>query len=143
MIKHQPGYHADAFHLVLNKYHINDGIDAHQDISETYVSIIPITSLSYGRGSSLTSQYSNIPDKQQTALYYQFLGDAIIMSGAFNLMFLHGVPAVDSWEALFKTPIIVRTLPQNEFDEANRVIHGDENERYNVTIRWHESHYPK
>ena len=65
------------------------------------------------------------------------------MSGAFNLTFLHGVPAVDSWEALFKTQNIVRNLPQNEFDEANRVIHGDENERYNVTIRWHESHYPK
>ena len=33
-------------------------------------------------------------------------------------------------------------LPQNEFDEANRVIDGGEmNERFNVTIRWHESHY--
>ena len=41
--KNQPGYHAKAFHLVLNTYHRNDGIDAHQDISETYVSRNPIT----------------------------------------------------------------------------------------------------
>ena len=64
------------------------------------------------------------------------------MSGDFNLKFWHGVPAVDSWQALFKRQNIVRMLPQNEFDEANRVINGGEmNERFNVTIRWHESHY--
>ena len=57
---------------------------------------------------------------------------------------MHGVPAVDSWQALFKTQNIVRTLPQNEFDEANRVINGGElSERFNVTIRWHESHYDR
>ena len=79
--------------------------------------------------------------KQQTALYYQFPGDGIIMSGDFNLKFWHGVPAVDSWQALFKRHNIVRMLPQNELDEANRVIKGEMNERFNVTIRWHESHF--
>ena len=63
------------------------------------------------------------------------------MSGDFNLKFWHGVPAVDSWQALFKRQNIVRMLPQNELDEANRVIKGEMNERFNVTIRWHESHY--
>lgn len=140
--KTQPGYHAIAFHLVLHTYQRNDGIDAHQDISELYDSRHPIISLSYGRGSILTIQYSNRPEKKQTGLYYQFFGDALIMPGAFNLTFLHGVPAVDSWEALFQTQNIVRNLQQHEFDEANKVIHGDENEIYNVTIRWHESHHP-
>ena len=95
--ENQPGYHAKAFHLVLNKYHRNDSIDPHQDLSTTYDGRNPITSLSYGRGSILTIQDSNKPGKQQTALYYQFPGDAIIMSGDFNLKFWHGVPAVDSW----------------------------------------------
>ena len=64
------------------------------------------------------------------------------MSRDFNMKVWLGVPAVDSWQALFKTQNIVRKLPQNEFDEANRVIKGGEmNERFNVTIRWHESHY--
>ena len=108
----------------------------------TYDGRNPIASLPYGRGSSLTIQESNKPGKQRTALYYQFPGDAIIMSGHFNLKFLHGVPAVDSWQALFKTQNIVRELPQDEFDEANKVINGDEmDEGFNVTIRWHESHY--
>ena len=97
-----------------------DGIDAHQDRSTTYDGRNPITSLSYGRGSILSITDTNKEKKQQTALYYQFPGDAIIMSGGFNLKFWHGVPAVDSWEALFKRQNIVRVLPQNEFDEAKR-----------------------
>ena len=36
---------------------------------------------------------------------------------------------------------IVRMLPPNELDEANRVIEGEMNGRFNVTIRWHESHW--
>ena len=139
--ENQPGYHAKAFHLVLNKYHINDNIDPHQDLSTTYHARNPITSLSYGRGSILAITDSNSEIKQRTALYYQFPGDAIIMSGDFNLKFWHGVPAVDSWQALFETKDIVRVLPQNEMNEANRVIKGEMNERFNVTIRWHESHY--
>ena len=74
----------------------------------------PITSLSYGRGSILTITDSMKETKQRTALYYQFPGDAIIMSGKFNVTFWHGVPAVDSWQALFKGQNIVRMLPQNE-----------------------------
>ena len=34
--KNQPGYHTKAFHLVLNKYYRNDGIDLHRDHSKTY-----------------------------------------------------------------------------------------------------------
>ena len=58
------------------------------------------------------------------------------MSGNFNLTFWHGVSPVDSWQALFERPSIVRMLPQNELGEAKRVIMtGEMNERYNVTIR--------
>ena len=63
------------------------------------------------------------------------------MSGKFNLAFYHGVPALDSWQALFERQNIVRMLPPNELNEANRVLKGEMNERFNVTIRWHESHY--
>ena len=80
----QPGYRGKAFHLVLNRYNRNDGIDPHKDMSETIDARNPITSLSYGRGSILTIQDSNKPTKQRTALYYQFPGDAIIMSGELN-----------------------------------------------------------
>ena len=62
--ENQPGYHAKAFHLVLNKYNRNDGLDPHQDLSETYDGKNPIASLSYGRGSILTIQDSNKPTKQ-------------------------------------------------------------------------------
>ena len=92
----QRGYHTKVFHLVLNKYLRNDGIDAHQDISQTYDQKNPITSLSYRRGSILTIHDTNKEKKQRIALYYQFPGDAIIMSGNFNLKFWHGVPDVDS-----------------------------------------------
>ena len=47
------GYHTKAFHLVLNRYQRNDGIEDHQDHSKTYDPKNPITSLSYGRGSIL------------------------------------------------------------------------------------------
>ena len=138
----QRGYHSKAFHLVLNRYERNDGIDPHQDRSETYHSINPIASLSYGRGSILTIQDSNKLTKQRTALYFQFPGDAIIMSGTFNERFLHGVPPVDSWRDLLNKQNIVKQLPQNEFDEANRVFaEGVMNERFNVMIRWHETHH--
>ena len=64
------------------------------------------------------------------------------MSGHFNLNFYHGVPAVDSWKQLFQSQNIVRMLPPNELEEANRVFDDVEaNVRFNVTIRWHESHY--
>ena len=49
--ENHPSYHAQAFHFVLNKYHIKDGIDLHQNISMTYHHENPILSLSYDRGS--------------------------------------------------------------------------------------------
>ena len=99
-------------------------------------------SLSYGRGTIFTIQDSNKRGKQRTALYYQFPDDASTMSGAFKLKFFHGVPSVNSWPALFPTPSIVRTLSADELEEAITVINNAEmNERYNVTIRWRESHY--
>ena len=140
--ENQASYYTKSFHLVLNRYYRNDCMNAHQDLSSTYHVQNPVTSLSYGRGSILTIQDSIKPAKQQTALYFQFPGDAIIMSGPFNLRFYHGVPAVDSWKQLFQSQNIVRMLPPNEFEEANRVIADVEaNLRFNVTIRWHESHY--
>ena len=134
----QPGYHGKAFRLVLNRYNRNGGIDPRKDMSETYDARHPTTSLSYGRGSILTIQDSNKPAKLLAALYYQFLGDAIIMSGELNLQFYHGIPAVETWQELFKTQNIARHLPQDEFDEAKSVIDGTNahiHERFNVTIR--------
>ena len=65
------------------------------------------------------------------------------MSGQFNLKFYHGLPAVDSWQTLFRREKIVRMLPKNEMDEASKVINGVvmNEDRYNVNIRWHELHY--
>ena len=57
--ENQPGYHKKAFHLVLNKYHRNDGIDPRPDRSETYHGRNPITSLSFGRGAILAITNSN------------------------------------------------------------------------------------
>ena len=58
------------------------------------------------------------------------------------MRFYRGVPAVDSWKELFQSHNIVRMLPPNEFEEANRVIDdADANVRFNVTICWHELHY--
>ena len=65
---------------------------------------------------------SNKPLKQQTALYYQFPGDAIIMSGTFNLDFWHAVPAVESWKTLLHGLRTVRRLPEDKFAEANKVF---------------------
>ena len=55
----QSGYHEKAFHLVLNRYDREDGINPHHDLSETYHTKNPITSLSYGRGSILTIHWSD------------------------------------------------------------------------------------
>ena len=88
--------------MIQKRYNRTDGIHPHQDLSATYDGINTITSLPYGRGSILTIQDSNKPGKQRTALYYQFPGDAIIMSGKFNLTFYHGVPAVDSWASVIQ-----------------------------------------
>ena len=84
----------------MNRYNRNDGIDAHQDLSSTYARNHPIASLSYGRGSILMIQDSLKPTKQRIALYYQFPGDAINMSGEFSMQFYHGVPEVDTWAKL-------------------------------------------
>ena len=59
------GYHQKAFHLVLNRYLRDDGIDAHQDKSPTYHIKNPIVSLSFGRGSILTIEDSQRPEKNQ------------------------------------------------------------------------------
>ena len=57
--ENQLSYHTKAYHLLLNKYFRQDGINLHQDISKTYHYENPITSLSYDRGSILTITDSN------------------------------------------------------------------------------------
>ena len=79
-------YEQRAFHLVLNRYRRNDGLDAHQDISHTYDVKHPIASLSFGRGALLVITTPG-KAKRGSAVYYQFPNDAIIMSGAFNKHF--------------------------------------------------------
>ena len=142
----QVGYHKKAYHLVLNRYSLErqDGIDPHQDLSETYDSRNPIASLSYGCGSLLAISDSN-KDSKRTALYYQFPGDAIVMSGQFNLRFWHAVPPVKSWPQLLECPRLVRSLPSDELKEAKAIIARVNHEacctRWNVTIRWHQTHW--
>ena len=64
------------------------------------------------------------------------------MSGTFNLDFWHAVPAVESWRTLLHGLRTVRRLPEDELAEADKVFQDSEMKiRYNVTIRWHESHY--
>ena len=41
----------------------------------------------------------------------------------------------------FQKQYIVRKLPPDELAEAEKVINGTMDERFNVTIRWHERHY--
>ena len=67
--------HTKAFHLVVNRYQLHDGLDLHQDVSRTYDDRNPIASLSSGRGSILEITNS-LKAKQKTPLYYQFPGDA-------------------------------------------------------------------
>ena len=139
------GYEAKAYHLVLNKYrfHEKHGLDRHQDKAITYDSKNPITSLSYGCGALLEITNSN-KDKRRTALYYQFEGDAIIMSGPFNEKFYHRVPAVATWKELIESCSNVRSLPPEEMQAAERLMEemslGQPCTRYNCTIRWHEKH---
>ena len=54
----------------------------------------------YGCGALLVLT-DTLKSKMNIALFYQFPHDAIIMSGQFNDAFYHGIPAVDSWPALF------------------------------------------
>ena len=138
----QPGYHQKAFHLVLNKYEREDGLDTHRDESWTYDPKNPITSLSYLRGSILEITNSNKATSKK-ALCFQYPGDAIIMSGEFNKQFYHGVPAVKTWVTLFLSQNIVRDLTTDERNKAEEVLRNLQmNIRYNVTIRWHERQHP-
>ena len=47
------GYDKKAFHIVLNNYRFDEGLDLHKDKSETYDAKNPIASHSYKRGSLL------------------------------------------------------------------------------------------
>ena len=94
-------YFRKTFHLVLNRYDFrkNHGLDQHQDKARTYHSKNPITSFSFGCGSLLVITDS-LKANKRTAVYYQFPGDAIVMSGPFNDRFFHGVPSLNAWSSL-------------------------------------------
>ena len=144
--ENKSGYYDKAFHIVLNRYKLNDGLDAHQDKSRTYDPKNPITSLSFGRGSLLVIQ-DKYKAKHTKAIYYQYPGDAIVMSGGFNDTFLHAIPAVETWKDLITPPedckwSCTRYLPDEEKSLAEKLSSGvtTSHIRHNVTIRWHELH---
>ena len=135
------GYDAKAFHLVLNRFDENDGMDYHQHISPTYDNNNPITWLSYGRGSILTISDSLKPRKQKISLYYQCPGDAFVMSGTFNTTYWHGIPPMNSWRELFKKDNIVRNLSPDERAAAFELL--DQSQvpiGYHAIIGWHQKH---
>ena len=144
--ENKSGYYDKAFHIVLNRYELNDGIDVHTDFSKTYHWKNPITSLTFGRGALLVIQDSRKTEHTK-GIYYQYPGDAIVMSGRFNEMFLHAVPSVETWRELIDPPphcdwYCTRSLPKREQDLAEKISSGVEDVRirHNVTIRWHEMH---
>ena len=65
--ENQCGYYKKAFHLVLNRYQWDDGLDPHKDRSETYDPKNPIASPSYGRGSILMITDSNKKRRQKNS----------------------------------------------------------------------------
>ena len=119
-------------------------IDPHVDYAETYSSLDPIVSLSFGRGGVLTLG----PKKggRPTKMLFQEDGDALVMAGAFQSEFVHGVPKRASWRNLqlqsmynslmdWETGGVAREIEMHE-----AAAPGASHVRLNCTIRWHDTH---
>ena len=120
-------------------------IDPHVDYADTYSSLDPIVSLSFGRGGVLTLG----PKKggQPTKMLFQENGDALVMAGAFQSEFVHGVPKRGIWSNLQLHPMYnsLRDWEKrglaSEIEMHEAAAPGAKHVRMNCTIRWHDTHY--
>ena len=121
------------------------GIDPHVDYAETYSSLDPIVSLSFGRGGVLTLG----PKKggRPTKMLFQEDGDALVMAGAFQSEFVHGVPKRASWRNLQLQSMYNSLMDWEKCGVAREIeMHeaaapGASHVRLNCTIRWHDTHF--
>ena len=120
-------------------------IDPHVDYAETYSSLDPIVSLSFGRGGVLTLG----PKKggRPTKMLFQEDGDALVMAGAFQSEFVHGVPKRASWRNLQLQSMYNSLMDWEKGGVAREIeMHeaaapGASHVRLNCTIRWHDTHF--
>ena len=120
-------------------------IDPHVDYADAYSSLDPIVSLSFGRGGVLTLG----PKKggRPTKMLFQENGDALVMAGAFQSEFVHGVPKRAIWSNLQLQPMYNSLMDWEKRGVASEIeMHeaaapGASHVRMNCTIRWHDTHF--
>ena len=123
------------------------GIALHADACDTYSSLDPITSFSFGRGGVLT--LLSFKSQQASKMLFQENGDAFVMSGKFQSEFWHGVPERSSWSGLKLRPMFneMQDWEKRGFDfevESHEAARSsDQHVRMNCTIRWHTTHWEK
>ena len=127
-----------------NDHNQGHGIVLHADESETYSSLDPITSLSFGRGGVLTLSAKK---SQAFKMLFQEDGDALVMAGNFQEEFWHGVPERSRWKDLRTLPLYdaMQAWEKAGFDYEVQLHEmakdGEKHVRVNCTMRWHATHW--
>lgn len=127
-----------------NDHNQGHGIVLHADESETYSSLDPITSLSFGRGGVLTLSAKK---SQAFKMLFQEDGDALVMAGNFQEEFWHGVPERSRWNELRTLPLYdaMQAWEKAGFDYEVQLHEmakkGEKHVRVNCTMRWHATHW--
>ena len=127
-----------------NDHNQGHGIALHPDVCDTYSSSDPITSFSFGHGGVLT-----LSDRKAAAskMLFQADGDALVMAGAFQSEFWHGVPERASWSELRSRSMFdeMQLWEQlgliDEIKRHKKAVDGEQHVRKNCTIRWHATHW--
>ena len=127
-----------------NDHNQDHGIALHPDVCDTYSSSDPITSFSFGHGGVLT-----LSDRKAAAskMLFQADGDALVMAGAFQSEFWHGVPERASWSELRSRSMFdeMQLWEQlgliDEIKRHKKAVDGEQHVRKNCTIRWHATHW--
>ena len=127
-----------------NDHNQGHGIDLHSDKSDTYSSLDPITSLSFGHGGVLTLGAKI--GQPATKMLFQENGDALVMAGEFQREFVHGVPPRHTWGVLKEQAMFTGMKDweklglAREIELHQRAVAGEMHVRANCTIRWHATH---
>ena len=127
-----------------NDHNQGHGIALHPDVCDTYSSSDPITSFSFGHGGVLT-----LSDRKAAAskMLFQADGDVLVMAGAFQSEFWHGVPERASWSELRSRSMFdeMQLWEQlgliDEIKRHKKAVDGEQHVRKNCTIRWHATHW--
>ena len=127
-----------------NDHNQGHGIALHPDECDTYSSSDPITSFSFGHGGVLT-----LSERKAAAskMLFQADGDALVMAGAFQSEFWHGVPERASWSALQSRSMFNEMQDWekrglvDEIERHEKAVDGERHVRKNCTIRWHATHW--